>query len=490
MITKYKKISIIYGGSGREYAAGLNKYINERRSKERYPFASNIIFEVIMSGDLSNDLYKLVHETDYAVVFLTLDDKVNKKLRIRQNVLLEIGMMLAHLPKEKIIFIADYEKKLKKAELPSDMQNTAITYVDPKKMDEAYKNIFDKIIKIDADFSKKNVVTYDHLFLKPYYYVDYRNLFKNCKENSTLVATTGYELESILQSFLNECRSLKTFDEKAIYLLERIALLPVFGKQKAANNFYKQARAALGEIEHNLADEIKDYENGDELYRIVRETIYNVLDYISLGLIEDNKPKASDYKAILSNLKSLKVDHYKDLNPLVLTIYYDYIGLIYMMLFNFTDKKDIDLLNKSIEYYELVYDTYVPKIENDIHVWSGFMTFNIARAYGMRYEITGNKEDLEKSLDMFELAERFRKEWLDIEYSSSIFKSALSYEYFIARVHHLNFLTKNNLETEKDRDKLRKEIENDLETYSNQEMKVERLIYIKHLLSEFEELRV
>lgn len=98
MIKKYKTVSIIYGGKGKEYAEELNNTINTYEKDNRYPLASRIVMESILTGDILEDVIKLFRETEICVAFLTADDcfvKGNGNVyRLRQNVVFELGMAL------------------------------------------------------------------------------------------------------------------------------------------------------------------------------------------------------------------------------------------------------------------------------------------------------------------------------------------------------------------------------------------------------------
>lgn len=94
MISRYKTISIIYGGSGGKYAKLLNDTINEYKQENRYLLTSRIVMESILTGDILEEVSQLFKNTEICIAILTSDDcclKADKNmLRLRQNVVFEL----------------------------------------------------------------------------------------------------------------------------------------------------------------------------------------------------------------------------------------------------------------------------------------------------------------------------------------------------------------------------------------------------------------
>ena len=108
MISKYKVVSIIYGGEGKTYADKLYKTIEEVSKKKRYPVKAKCVMEKILTDELLGQVVNLFKDSEFCVIFLTQDDIVmcegEEKRRVRQNVVLEIGMALIELGRERCIF--------------------------------------------------------------------------------------------------------------------------------------------------------------------------------------------------------------------------------------------------------------------------------------------------------------------------------------------------------------------------------------------------
>lgn len=62
MIQGYKNISIIYGGTGREYAQTLKKKIEDISNAERFPICARIINDRVLTRELLHDVMKQFKE--------------------------------------------------------------------------------------------------------------------------------------------------------------------------------------------------------------------------------------------------------------------------------------------------------------------------------------------------------------------------------------------------------------------------------------------
>ena len=100
MVKKYKTVSIIYGGSGRNYATKMKNLIDKLSSEKKIPIRSLIVMDSILTGDLLSSITSLFNGSDLCVTFLTSDDLANGKGRLRQNVVFELGMAIFHLGKQ------------------------------------------------------------------------------------------------------------------------------------------------------------------------------------------------------------------------------------------------------------------------------------------------------------------------------------------------------------------------------------------------------
>ena len=149
MISKYKTVSIIYGGSGRRYAELLNESIVRVSDEQRYPICSKLIMETILTKELLSDVIALFKESEFCVAFLTADDIVaadNKKFRLRQNVVFELGMALIQLGRERCILLCDFDYRAADFDLPSDMSSLEMLQFAPDDIERVISELIKKIL--------------------------------------------------------------------------------------------------------------------------------------------------------------------------------------------------------------------------------------------------------------------------------------------------------------------------------------------------------
>lgn len=87
MISKYKNISIIYGGSGAECAESIHKKLIQDHISFYYPIRSLIMKkEILSSANIMETVQNIISNLSACVIILTFDDIDNT--RVRQNVLI------------------------------------------------------------------------------------------------------------------------------------------------------------------------------------------------------------------------------------------------------------------------------------------------------------------------------------------------------------------------------------------------------------------
>lgn len=64
MVKKYKTVSIIYGGSGRNYATKMKNLIDKLSSEKKIPIRSLIVMDSILAGDLLSSITSLFNGSD------------------------------------------------------------------------------------------------------------------------------------------------------------------------------------------------------------------------------------------------------------------------------------------------------------------------------------------------------------------------------------------------------------------------------------------
>lgn len=68
MVKKYKTVSIIYGGSGRNYATKMKNLIDKLSSEKKIPIRSLIVMDSILTGDCFLALHLYLTEVIYALL--------------------------------------------------------------------------------------------------------------------------------------------------------------------------------------------------------------------------------------------------------------------------------------------------------------------------------------------------------------------------------------------------------------------------------------
>lgn len=476
MIQRYKDVSIIYGGSGREYAEALNDRILTLSEEEHYPIKATMINERILTRELLSDVIALFKESEFCVAFLTEEDcslsENGEKKRLRQNVVFEIGMAIIELGRERCILLSDFDTEKPDFELPSDMNSLEIKCFEKKDFSNVLGDIIEKLLK----FSQHSVVTgvevedipqYDYLLSRLEYRIDYENIFV---DRPVTLATEGHDFFfDTLTYWIDECSCLPHYDEKCIYLLERIGFLPIFGKIPAAVDFLKKSENLIEDY-HN--SDIKYYGN-TELLEFTRNTVLCVIEYTVLKTKNQSGVDLfREYKNLLQNFQSEEVPETDSINPLILEAYYDYVGLTYLRLYNLEKTKEH--LQNALESFEKA-TIFASEIDMSLQIWSGFLTYNIARVLAELNQPSEAEKNYKKAI-------KIRGRWLKNTNYNITVRNALSYEYFIARIGYLDLCQKYNLMTS---DEIRIEygyVEKELNIYSDMDEKLYQLMNIRKML--------
>ena len=494
MIQRYKKVSIIYGGSGREYAQTLRKKIENVSNEERFPICAKIINDRVLTRELLHDVMKLFKESDFCVAFFTKDDSCivekSQKKRLRQNVVFELGMALIELGRERCIFLSDFDVDDPDFELPSDMNSLEILNFNNSDVNSVLDDVIDKILHLSrqsiiSGHKTDKIPRYDHLLTRSEYRIDYENIFV---ERPLTLASEGQAFfNDTLTYWRDECESLPHFDEKCIYLLERLGFLPAFGKNQEVNIFLEQAEVLIEKYSENDINYYGDTSLLDFTLKLVR----CVIDYIKIKNDDMRSARRIDYtkitdedmnsarrirkyRELLQRFLCNNIEVHSTINPLIKVIHYDYLGLAYLCIYRAENHEDD--LNRAREAFQKSLD-YVKSIDMSMQIWTGYLTYNIARVLS---ECNSHAE-AEK---YFEESIQIRRNWLRISSYNMTVRNALSYEYFIAKISYLDMCQKYRLMS---RDEIQTEyslVENELDNYSNADSNLGSLDYIRQLLKD------
>ncbi len=337
--------------------------------------------------------------------------------------------------------------------------------------EETVDDVIQKILELSRssvsdDTVSEKIPQYDKLLLRESYYIDYENVFelpydRKYSEGSKFLIET-------LNGWLKECKELSHFDEKAIYVFERIGFLPIFGNIQEASEWLDDVARLLG----NYAVSDIEYYNDKALLDFVKNLVRCIIEYTQIK----SNPEHIDYskyKRLINVFQRKGIPTTLVINPLISVVYYDYLGLTYMKLYN--GYGDNEYIIKAQEAFETAL-LFSDKVDWGIEIWHGFIVYNLARAYAAQ----GKFDDADKKyLDAIDM----REDWLRTENYNVIVRNALSSEYFIAKIDHISMCRQTNRLSMDEVLREFNNIEIELNTYCDVEDTLEQLLYVRRLLN-------
>lgn len=474
MIRKYKTVSIVYGGTGKQYASELNERITLLAETERYPITSKLIMESILTQELLTGVMDLFRESEFCVAFLTADDccvtENGQRKRLRQNIVFELGMAILQLGRERCILLSDFDVHDPAFELPSDMSSLGIRCFTAENYSEVMDDVIAKILKMSRNSlvsgsESKTIPQYDQLLRRKEYRIDYENIFVN--HSMEIPAEGSAFLKETLNAWLKECSTLPNYDEKCIYLFERIGFLPIFGKIPEAQQWLMKS----AEMMENYHESDASYYAGTELLDFTSNLIRNIIEYTKIKMVDDQLDYFS-YLKLLSCFTSEPIPEDDALNPLIAVVYYDYLGLTNMKLFQC--KGEMKYIEQAQSSFEMAI-RYVNKVDMSLKIWAGFLNYNLARAYAAQNEV-------EKASERYLKAIYIRERWLKNSSYNITVRNALSSEYFIAKIDYIDMCRKFQLFSEEQIELEYATLEAELNIYCDVDDKLEQLLYVRRLL--------
>lgn len=476
MLKKYKLVSIIYGGSGTKYAEEMNALIQRRSEEQRYPITSKIVMESVLTGDLLTSITDLFTQTEYCLAFLTADDCCIKGdetvYRLRQNVVLELGMAIYRLGRERCILLSDFDPARTDVELPSDLKGVDIKYFAPEEREQVFETVLNKVLKLTSG-EDRTIPQYDKLLERTEHFVNYSELFSSA---SLLESREDAYLKSVLRHWQQECASFPYFEERCLYFLERIGFVNMFGRHDWVMSFLD----AIKELTNRYRQADVAY-CGKKRVAFLHNVTRVVREFAQIKTHEGRSP-ATDYEALVETLQMEPAEDSGVTNPLALTVYYDYLGLLNLLLYEL--KQDPALLTEATRCFQLVIDNYADDTDLGLKIWSGFVRYNLARCYLLQYQLWHKPEDAQLAQKHFTGACLIRKNWLKQSEFHQVIRSALSYEYFICKLDEINA---RRLLQQKSYEEVQQEyllLERELETYMLKSEQLERLVFIQSLLEQ------
>lgn len=435
MISKYKNISIIYGGSGAECAEAIHKKLIQDHISFYYPIQSLIMKkEILSSANIMETVQNIISNSSACVIILTFDDVDNT--RVRQNVLIELGMALAYIKKENCFFLCDKHK------LPDDFPSDLKGFVNP--------NYFDKSdLDTTAESISKEIISHLNLECTKNICFDYsyqldRKILSDIPP-SILEKRMETQLHGILDEWLKNIKNFDFVSERIMYILERIEYLPIFNNDSKMEYF-------LNQIYELITPTKTDIKNGTyEKYVDLCNFIKHMINYTQLKTRKDvtdslyniGANKRQDefcykkFKRIAKDMNEF-IDTFKEsanYNWLIQIAAYDYSALADLKQLKYIDTssdKYITILDRAINNFESAIKIAKSQDINSDKMWLGYLTFNIARAYVLKFKTTKNSELIEYIYDYLEHSIEIRHSWVIRNPFQGIFANAISYEYFLA----------------------------------------------------------
>lgn len=450
MIERYKKISIIYGGSGREVATKLNEKINALHIEEFKPIVSAIVAKrVLSSASIFSQIKDAISSSDISIIILTFDDA--GQTRVRQNVLVEIGMALMAVDNtDKCIFLT--EKYPLPDDFPSDLKGWInANHFDRDTLDEVIDDVVQEIIDLLKIKSYRDILTSDK------YIFDYENLLSDIPDE-IYEKKADIQLASILTSWEEGASSFTFASERIMYILERLKFFPDFNNNVQFFSFLNALKQLVKFSEEDFA-----YANNSFLTQVCN-FVNTLITYSELKLRKDvilcmNDPSANlkaakeyefEFLSIAEKLENfinrvesgaLKV------NWFMRVMAYEYAGLAYMKTVNFRnifDDEAVGMVNKAITFYDKMLKTAECYGGTSENLWRGYAEYDLTRTYETLYIATGKMDYLGLIHKYSRQSIVTRREWCRVNAFRGVFTNALSFEYFLVKKHELDLCLRLN----------------------------------------------
>jgi hypothetical protein len=243
MIEGYKKVSVIYGQGGRKCALGIRENIKKLHYEEGMPVESFLLAdELLSSEDIVSRVKEIIESSSQCIILLTFDDADGS--RVRQNVLIEIGMALVMIGREKCFVVS--EKPFLPDDFPSDIRGALnLNYMDIRDAGPAAD-------KITAEIVRKLILkSHSRLLMNQKYVYDYTRVLDDVP-GAVFEEKPDLQLAHILDVWLYRVRSFTFTEQRICYILERIIFLPIFPGDEKLKDF-------LSGLKDAVRSEVRDF---------------------------------------------------------------------------------------------------------------------------------------------------------------------------------------------------------------------------------------
>lgn len=439
MINRYQKISIIYGTGGRECALCIHRLLKDLHEQEGMPVESHLLAEELLSSaDIVNRVRDIISSSSRCIILLTFDDQDGK--RVRQNVLVEIGMALVLIGREKCYVVS--EKKFLPDDFPSDIKGALNpNYMEIRNAEESAEKITRTIIK------EMRLKTHLGILDDQKYIYDYMKVLDDIP-GPVFEEKPDLQMAHILDTWIDHVLLFTYTEERICYILERVVFFPIFPGNNKMKHFLLRMKEAI-------RTEVRDFEEEETEDLIAgRALVMRILEYVELRQIHDraigDNMLLYEYERIAEELEDI-IDRLDQgeirLNWYLKVAALDYAALSRMHMLNMVPESETDssiLQEKVIAPLNRVEEIIRKNCRRAGELWNGYVYYNLSRAYEKMYRLE-QKEDAagtaysdQQAEDAFKKIKEYslrsisiRRRWIE-NGMKGIFSTALSYEYFLA----------------------------------------------------------
>lgn len=445
MINEYANISVIWGGEfGQKYSLRIQRIINGLHQNEGYPVRCRVQNSFVPSSNILCDVKELFHECDYVIMLLSATDEgrcigdtgVSLKKRLRQNVLLELGMAIALVGEDRLACLTDFDPdELGDIELPSDLKPLFVNNIKDKKDSELKK------ILLDIFIQKLGLSSCKQLYSNAKYMIDYKDLFTY--KSGDILKQGMWDGLDLFQYWRNASKSFDWNCERCVFLFERIKFLSIFSRKKETIQFLNSWKDELLSMPAAIRHDKDKYDDFDIWMKNLLRVCW---EYIVLRLDQERRRDAGEYITCEQKLENCKYEYEntikKDVsrNPLFGVILYEYYGLA--LLHRYEKIMSMERLDQIISVFEIGY-TFAKKLETTANMWMGFFEFDLARVYEKRFALDKSREWFDKTNRMLVRCVETRKQWPKLFLLHDSLRNALSYEYLKAELAYIKFHKEN-----------------------------------------------
>lgn len=301
------------------------------------------------------------------------------------------------------------------------------------------------------------------LLKRPGYKFDYGRIFSDYASDNT------DNPRSILLKWIEECEKASSYDQKCIIILENFGFLPAFGQKSDKNKYLNNVKSLID----SFKESDRQAHGGTELLFLARNVIFAVIEYIEAqNEIIDSKSDTDDlrnkFDKMLQSFLSINISDILWINPLLLAVYYHYLGLVYYRNYLYNGNKNhlifaLEAIEKAIQNAQ--------KVDQQPEVWKAFLNYDLARIY---FEL----DDNEKAIEKIQIALEKRENLFNYSLFSDSVKQQLYFEYLLAKIIETDIKKKAQSISENDAQAEYTKIKSKAETITNFETR----LYIRHLL--------